>query len=268
MARGFGSAVHREMLRGGDHLVVLRIVSLQPFDESHGQPPGERRIFAVGFLAASPPGIAKNVDVGRPEGEAVVLRVVILAERLVILRARFGRDRVGDSKHQIGVPRGCQADRLRKHRGLPRPRHPVQRLVPPVVGGHAKLWNRRRVVLHLPDLLIQRHPVHQIGRPHVRSEAWIEIRRPLLPHRGHCGTDCGDQNQSVSAHGRSLPRLPVPGFWVPEVPGEPADASRSGGPDQVPPAARSSGLFGFCWSESLNVLTSGRSARAPQRRLR
>ena len=32
---------------------------------------GEERIFAVGFLAAAPARIAKDVDVGRPEIEAL-----------------------------------------------------------------------------------------------------------------------------------------------------------------------------------------------------
>ena len=71
MARGLGAAVHGEVLGRGDDAVVLRIVALHAGDEGDAHARGEERIFAVGFLAAAPARIAEDVDVGRPEVEAL-----------------------------------------------------------------------------------------------------------------------------------------------------------------------------------------------------
>ena len=70
VARGLGPAVHGIMFGRGDHPVICGIVALQAGDERDAHAPGEERIFAIGFLAASPARIAKDVDVGRPEIEA------------------------------------------------------------------------------------------------------------------------------------------------------------------------------------------------------
>src|SRR5205814_4722923 len=55
-------------------------------------PAREERIFAVSFLAAAPARIAKDVDVGRPKGEAVVAAGISVLYSIVVLGARFGRD--------------------------------------------------------------------------------------------------------------------------------------------------------------------------------
>ena len=63
VALGFGSAVDGEVFHGGDRLEVLRMVALKPADELNRQPACEERIFAEGFLAASPTRVAEDVDV-------------------------------------------------------------------------------------------------------------------------------------------------------------------------------------------------------------
>ena len=85
-----GPLVHGEVLAGGDGAQVVQVVALHAVNEGHAQPAGEERIFAVGLLAAAPAGIAKDVDVGRPEGEAVKDAVVAFALRLVVFGAGFG----------------------------------------------------------------------------------------------------------------------------------------------------------------------------------
>ena len=75
MAGGLGAAVDGEVLGGGDDAVVARIVALHAGDEGYAHAGGEKGIFAVGLLAAAPAGIAKDVDVGRPEVEALEKRL-------------------------------------------------------------------------------------------------------------------------------------------------------------------------------------------------
>ncbi len=64
MSGGFGAGVDGEVFRGGDGLVIVRIVALQAFDEGDAHAAGQVRVFAVGFLAAAPARVAEDVDVG------------------------------------------------------------------------------------------------------------------------------------------------------------------------------------------------------------
>ena len=86
------AAVHGEVLGRGVDLAVLRIVTLHRLHERDTHSRGEERIFAVGFLAAAPAGVAENVDVGRPEGEALVALALPAAGELLMLGAAFVAD--------------------------------------------------------------------------------------------------------------------------------------------------------------------------------
>ena len=138
MAVGFRPAVHGEMLGGGVELAVLRVVALQAAHEAHAHARGQERILAVGFLSAPPARIAEDIDVGRPEGQALVAAVFATPQGLVVLGARFVADRSRHLVHQRHVEGRGQADGLREHRRAARARHAVQRLVPPVVGGQPR----------------------------------------------------------------------------------------------------------------------------------
>jgi hypothetical protein len=67
VASGFRAAVDGEMLWRRNDAVIVRIISLHSGDKGHSHARAEKRIFAVGLLAASPTRIAKDVDVGGPE---------------------------------------------------------------------------------------------------------------------------------------------------------------------------------------------------------
>src|SRR5437660_5425974 len=121
------------MLWRSDHFEIFRIVSLQAFDEFNSEPCCQIRIFTIGFLSAAPTRIAKDVDVRAPEGQALITRMLILTNELVMLGARLRRDYIGDLMHQIGVPRRSQTDCLRKDGSVTRAGNAVQRLVPPLV---------------------------------------------------------------------------------------------------------------------------------------
>src|SRR5580698_10025651 len=87
VACGLGAAVDGVVLGRGDGFEVLRIIALDAFDESYAHARGEEGIFAVGLLAAAPARIAEDVDVGRPDGEAVVAVVIVVADGVVIFGA-------------------------------------------------------------------------------------------------------------------------------------------------------------------------------------
>ena len=191
VARAFGPAVDREVFGGRDDLEIVRILALQSFDERHGHAAGEERIFAIGLLAAAPARIAKDVDVGRPEGEAEVAGVVVVANGLVVFRARFGGDDVGDAVNQIGVESGRESDRLREDSGLTGTGDAVQGFVPPVVSGNVETPDGRRAVLHLQDLLFERQARYKIGR------ALLRRRGPLPGFKyGWLPADCAHRTRA------------------------------------------------------------------------
>ena len=72
VARDSGPAVNREVFCRGNDLEIARIRTLQTLHKGGADAAGEKRIFAVGFLSASPARVAIDVDIGRPEGEAIV----------------------------------------------------------------------------------------------------------------------------------------------------------------------------------------------------
>ncbi len=208
VAQGFGPAVHRVMFGGGDGLQILRIVALQAVDEVHGHLARQVGILAVGFHAASPPRIAEQVDVGSPEGQALVDIALAAADEFVILGAGLVADRGGHPQGQVRIPGGGQADRLRKNRGASGARHPVQALVPPVVGRNSEPLDGRRIVHELGDFFLQRHAGDQIvhaafgslreaaGNQHEgRQEelAHVSFASRLYPYRvGECKPATGE----------------------------------------------------------------------------
>jgi len=65
--RRLRAVVHGIVLGRRDHAVVLRVFALHAGHKGHTQPRGQKRVLAGGLLSASSTGIAKDVDVGRPE---------------------------------------------------------------------------------------------------------------------------------------------------------------------------------------------------------
>src|SRR5437016_13939739 len=96
MTQGFRAAVNGKMLGGGNRFQILGIVALQPGDESYANATGEKRIFSVSLLSASPARIAKDVDVRRPEGQAEIAAGISVLDSVVVLGASFGRNDIGD----------------------------------------------------------------------------------------------------------------------------------------------------------------------------
>src|ERR1035441_8791547 len=153
VARRFGSGVHREVLGGGHHFQILRVVALQSLDEVDRQAPRQVRVFAVGLHASAPARVAHQVDVGRPEGEALVHAPLAAPLELVVLGGSLVGDRRGHAENESGIPSGSQADGLREHRGAAGGGHAVEAFAPPVVGRDGEPLDGRRLIHHLRDLL-------------------------------------------------------------------------------------------------------------------
>src|SRR5690606_8637664 len=70
VTRGFGTAVHGEVLGRGDHVRTIGIVSLHAAHVGHCEARGKEWILAEGLLPAAPARITEDVDVRRPGVEA------------------------------------------------------------------------------------------------------------------------------------------------------------------------------------------------------
>ena len=162
MAFGFGPAVHGKVFGASGGLEITGMVALQATHHGHAEFACQERIFAEGLLSAPPAGITENVDVGSPEGEALILSVAAQGGGSVVLRARLVRNGRGDFPHERSVPGCAQADHLRKDRGAAVPADAVAGLAPPVVGRHSEPLDGGAVVHQLADLFRQREPGDQI----------------------------------------------------------------------------------------------------------
>ena len=206
MAQRLRPAVNREVLGRGDHFQVLGIVALQSLDELNRHAPGEVRVLAVSFHAASPTGVADQVDVGRPKREALVDVPLPAPHELIVLGAGFVGNGGGRAEDQAGVPGGGQADRLREDGGASGARHAMQTLVPPVIGGHVQPLDGGRRVHHLGDLLFQGHTGEQVLDALLERGVGILIKRHALAPQGRRQ----DQSGPKKSHASLSPRLTIP----------------------------------------------------------
>ena len=111
---GSGPLCTAIVLGRGDDAVIMRIVALHAGDKGHAHARGQERIFAVGLLAAAPAGIAKDVDVRRPEIQALQRCRCAGAHGLHMLDAPFGADGDGHLVNGGGIEGGAEADRARE----------------------------------------------------------------------------------------------------------------------------------------------------------
>jgi len=177
MADGFRARVDGVVFGSGDSLQVVRILTLEASDEGDAEARGQKRIFTVGFLAASPARIAKDIDVGRPIGEAVVAAGVVVLLRVVEFGASLGGDDVGDAMEEARVPSGGEADGLGENGGDAGARDTVETFVPPVVGGDLQARNGGGDVLHLGDFFVEGHAGDEVVDAGVERERGVEIGR-------------------------------------------------------------------------------------------
>src|SRR3569833_1234942 len=145
MARRLRPTVDGEMFRGGNGEVIARIIALQACYKRYGQPAAEVGIFAGGFLAASPAGIAVDVDVGCPDIHPFEDVGMTLRFGLSMLDPTLDADHIGHVVDGGRVERGGQSDRLGKFSGAVSG-NSMERFAPPVIRGHAQSLNGTRLV--------------------------------------------------------------------------------------------------------------------------
>src|SRR6267378_2470696 len=83
MPENFGTTVNRKMFGRRDRFQIVRVVALQAGNEGHADAAGEVGIFTIGFLAASPARVAKNINIRRPKAEAVIAAGVSMLDGVV-----------------------------------------------------------------------------------------------------------------------------------------------------------------------------------------
>ena len=157
-----GTAVDGEVLCacGGFH---DRSVALKALHECGAHPCGEVRVLSQCLVASAPSGIAEDVDVRGPERQPLVDVPVALCGCGIVLRPSLRRADLRLVVDEVRVERRGHGYRLREHRGRAGPGHPVERLVPPVVGGNPKPLDRRCIEDELPCGLFNRHPRNKLA---------------------------------------------------------------------------------------------------------
>ena len=112
--------------------------ALQSAHDGQSHPCCQVGVFAVGLLSASPSRVAEDVDVGRPERQALVALDVARAFGLLGFYTGFVADGGEHAMQQCIVPRGCHRHRDGEHGGKAVAPYTVQRLVPPLELGDAQ----------------------------------------------------------------------------------------------------------------------------------
>ncbi len=201
-----GAAVDGEVLGGGDHLEVARVVALQALHERDAHARGKEGVLAVGLLAATPSRVAEDVDVRRPEREALVAPPLPARRELVVLGPSFVGDGGGHLLQEGSVERGGEPDGLGKDRGRSRPRHAVKALVPPLVGRDLEPRDRRGVVRELRDLLFRGHARHEVRRAPLEVDVGVEVGRAGGARLGVADGD-GPESRESEREGSCLGHL-------------------------------------------------------------
>ncbi len=181
-----GTAVNGIVLGGRHEFQVPRILSLHSLHEFDAHARREVRILAVGLLTAPPTRIPKDIDVWRPERQALIAAVLLAPQCFLVFGARLIAYRGRLFTQQPGIERRGESDSLGKYGRGPGPSHAVQGFVPPLVGRHTEAGNGRRIVLKLRDLFLQRHARHQIGGALLKAASRVSIDgvvRALTQHR-------------------------------------------------------------------------------------
>ena len=140
------------------HAEVFAVIAytLQATYDGKAHPRREIGILAVGLLPAPPSGIAEDIDVGRPEREALV--TLDVARTLGLLR--FYTSLIADSRKDLMqqgiIPGGCHRHGDGENGGKTVTTYTVQGLAPPMETGDAQALDGRRGVHHHTDLLVER----------------------------------------------------------------------------------------------------------------
>ena len=235
------------VLGRGDDAEIAGIVALHATDEGDGHAAGEEGVFSVGFLTAAPAGIAKDVDIRRPEGESEELFMLVVTNCLVVFCTGFGGDGLAHSVDELRIPGGGHADDLRKIGGVSGKGDAVKTLVPPKILRDAEARDGGSVIAHLGDFFVEGHLREQI----------VDALADIV---GACNVDCPGEIYEVSTHDDSLgaPHVFPLAVVRPNSTEEVVAIVKAAVSERVPLVARGSGtgLSGACIQVEGSVVLS------------
>src|SRR5216683_8167091 len=107
-----------EVFRRRDCPKVFGVCPLYASDELSRESAGKVRILSQSLLAASPSGIAEDVDVWGPECQSIVAAGVSFPLCLVVTCPRLYANRLSFLAKQLRIPRGSHTNGLREHGGF------------------------------------------------------------------------------------------------------------------------------------------------------
>lgn len=170
------------MLGAGRHFQVAGVISLQSFNHGDAHFRSQVRVFTVGFVSASPPGIPEDVYVRCPECQSgVPLEGISFLYGSVVDGPAFIGNHSGRLEQLFRIECGRQSDGLGKYGHLFRGAgHSVQAFIPPVVVGYAEARYAFGGMSHLGNLFLQRHARHQIVDTHVQRQSGVEVGQCVL----------------------------------------------------------------------------------------
>ena len=168
----FGTAVHRKVLSTCEQLTILSLAaifdalvtlcSLQSTHDCKSHLGGEIRVFTIGFLSTPPTRVTEDVDVGCPEGEALILSDAPILTGYVVLGTCFIAGSRKGSFDQCVIPSGSESHSDGIDRRRAATTNAVQGFVPPVEGRDAEAVDGRRGVFHQLCLLLEREATQQV----------------------------------------------------------------------------------------------------------
>ena len=191
MAQRFGAGMHGKVLGAGGGLEHFPI-ALQALHIGNAEAGGQIGILAVGLMAAAPAGITENIDVGRPEGEALVDISVAMGNGSVVLGAALGGGYIAQFLDQLGIKGGGDADGLREAGGHACTGHAVKGFVPPVVSRNTQTIDGRSIKAKLACHLFHCH---------LRNQRFSLLFRQITIH--------GENSFHHRRHGKAIHNQPL-----------------------------------------------------------
>jgi hypothetical protein len=94
--------MHRKVLQCRVDSSAVFVISLKPLDISRSGESGQIRVFAVGLMPSSPPRVAEDIDVRRPEGKPLIDAGSAESAVAVVFGSRFFRNRFADAENGRG----------------------------------------------------------------------------------------------------------------------------------------------------------------------
>ena len=168
----FGTTVHRKVLGTCEQLTILSLAaifdalialcSLQTTHNGKSHLGGEIGVFTISFLSTPPTRVTEDVDVGCPEGEALILSDAPVLTGYVVLGTCFIAGSRKGSFHQCVIPSGSESHSDGIDRRRAATNYAVQGFVPLIEGWDAEAVNGWRRVFHQLRLLLEGEATQQV----------------------------------------------------------------------------------------------------------